>query len=44
MIGWVVSYSTYEYGLHLENSNTVNTVKTTIGNDGTDSQHILDVP
>ena len=44
LVGWVVSYSTYEDGLHSENFKTVNTVKTTKGKDGTDSQHIRDVP
>jgi hypothetical protein len=44
LVGWVVSYSTCDDGLHSENFNTVNTVKTTIGNYGTDSQYIRDVP
>jgi hypothetical protein len=43
LVGWVVSYSTYEDGLNSENFNSVNTVKTAIGNDRTDSQHICDV-
>jgi hypothetical protein len=42
--GWVVSYSAYEDGLHSENFNTVNTLKATTVDGGTDSQHIRDVP